>query len=143
MRVVPGAFASTCEAKAPGAAAVDFDVGRGFETLGEPATQNRHGSSTALVIPIRGPATTGNDAHPGGGASIATGPAARSVPFSSSPIPSACVSLPGPEQRSSTPRLARMSSTPASGSSARISTAAPTPSGSQTAFSSAWIPYER
>ena len=32
---------------------------------------------------------------------------------------------------------------PAIGSNARIRTAAPTPSGSQTAFNNAWIPYER
>ena len=32
---------------------------------------------------------------------------------------------------------------PASGASARISTAAPIPSPSHTAFSSAWMPYER
>ena len=36
-----------------------------------------------------------------------------------------------------------MCSRPSSGSSARISTAAPTSGGSQTALSSAWIPYER
>ncbi len=61
-------------------------------------------------------------------------------------MPSACVSLPGPLQRSSTrsrPRRARIASSPSSGSSARISTAAPTPSASVTAFSSAWMPYER
>ncbi len=34
-------------------------VGRGLETWRLPATQNRHGSSTALVIPIRVPTTTG------------------------------------------------------------------------------------
>ncbi len=32
---------------------------------------------------------------------------------------------------------------PSSGSSARISTAAPTPSASHTALSRAWMPYER
>ena len=74
------------------------------------------------------------------------GPATSDVSFSVSSTPSACVSLPGPEHRSSSrsrPRRARISSTPSSGSSARISTAAPTPSASQTALSSAWMPYER
>ena len=37
----------------------------------------------------------------------------------------------------------RISSMPSIGSSARISAAAPTPSSSETAFSSAWTPYER
>ena len=53
---------------------------------------------------------------------------------------SAC---PGPSRgraSRSRPRRSRISSSPSSGSSARISTAAPTPSGSQTAFSSAWMP---
>ena len=39
-----------------------------------------------------------------------------------------------------TPRRSRISSIPSSGCSARISTAAPTPSGSQTALSIAWMP---
>ena len=70
-------------------------------------------------------------------------PDVETVPFSSSPMPSACVSLPGPEQSSSMakrPRRSRISSMPSVGSSARISAAAPTPSGSATAFSSAWMP---
>jgi hypothetical protein len=114
--------------------------GHGRETLRDPRAQNRHGSSAAFVIPIRG--RTARRLPPGGGAPIATGPVARSRALCSSSIPSACVSLPGPEQSRSAlepaPRAHR--SMPSSGSSARISTAAPTPSGSQTAFSSAWMP---
>ncbi len=58
-------------------------------------------------------------------------------------MPSACVSFPGPEQSCSTscsPRRSRIASSAAIGSSARISTAAPTPAGSQTRFTSAWMP---
>ena len=69
--------------------------------------------------------------QPAGGGSIDR-PVSRSVPFRSSPIPSAWVSLPGPEHRSasrSSPRRARMVD-PSWGSSARTSTAAPTPSAS-------------
>ena len=40
-------------------------------------------------------------------------------------------------------RAPRISSMPSTGSSARIRTAAPSPSGSATKFSSAWMPYER
>ena len=43
-------------------------------------------------------------------------------------------------RRATGPRRARISSIPSIGSSARMSTAAPTPSGSQTALSSAWMP---
>ena len=56
------------------------------------------------------------------------------APGSASPVPS---------RGRRRPRRASMCSSPSSGSSARISTAAPTPSGSQTALSSAWMPYER
>ena len=58
-------------------------------------------------------------------------------------MPSASVSLPGPEHSSragSRPRRPRIASRPRVGSSARISTAAALPSGSQTAFSMLWIP---
>ena len=117
--------------------------GRGRETLLEPAAQKRHGRSVALVMPTRGPTTTSTSSQPGAGRSNRTGPVARSVPLTSSSMPSAWVSLPGPEQSSatrSTPRRSRIAARPSSGSSARISTAAPTPSGSQTALSSAWMP---
>ena len=84
--------------------------------------------------------------RPGRRGSTSIGPPTSDVSFSDSPIPSACVSFPGPEHRStsrSSPRRSRIRSMPSTGSSARISTAAPTPSSSDTAFSSAWIPYER
>ncbi len=134
-------------------------VGRGLDTWRLPAMQNRHGNSTALVIPTRVPTTTGSS-HPSAGAQTLIGPRRRSPPFSDSQMPSAWVSLPGPEHSSvsltdlladrrsddlrsvvTRPRLAsrraRISSIPSSGSSALISTAAPTPCGSQTALSSA------
>ena len=117
--------------------------GHGFDTERKPAAQKRHGSSAAFVIPIRGPSISSIGGQSAGGGSIAIGPRTRSEPLRSSSIPSACVSLPGPEQRSSrrsSPRRSRMRSTPSSGSSARISTAAPTPSSSQTALSRAWMP---
>ena len=85
-------------------------------------------------------------ARPARAPSSSIGPSTSELPFRGSPMPSACVSLPGPEQRSSArarPRRWRISSTPSTGSSARISTAAPTPSPSATAFSSEWIPYEK
>ena len=73
---------------------------------------------------------------------ISTGPSSA-LPFRPRPIPSAWVSLPGPLQSSrgrSRPRRAAIRSRPSSGSSARISTAAPMPSASQTALSSEWMP---
>ena len=109
----------------------------------EPGTQKRQGSSAAFVMPMRTPTAGSTGSQPGAGGSIEIGPVARSEPLRSSSIPSACVSLPGPEQRSSTRssrRRARIRSRPSSGSSARISTAAPVPSSSQTALSSAWMP---
>ena len=63
--------------------------------------------------------------------------------FISSPIPSASVSLPGPEHSSrarSRPRRRVICSIPQRGSSARISTAAAVPSGSQTKLSKGWTP---
>ena len=117
--------------------------GHGLETLRLPAAQNRHGSSAALVMPIRGPTTISGDRARR--RREADRPAAQQVGgvVVAAPMPSAWVSLPGPEHRSSTrsrPRRSRISSMPSTGSSARISTAAPTPSGSQTALSSAWMP---
>ena len=108
-----------------------------------PTAENRHSSSVALVIPIRLLAAISGSRHAGGRRAITTGPTDRSQPLSTSSIPSAWVSLPGPEHRSSsrsTPRRARISSIPSTGSSARISTAAPTPGRSHTAFRQAWIP---
>ena len=120
--------------------------GHGRDTLREPAAQKRHGSSAAFVIPIRVPITIPTSSHSGGRGPTRSGPAIASVPLRSSSIPSAWVSLPGPEQScssSATPRRSCIRPMPASGSSARISTAAPMPSGSQTRLTSAWIPYER
>ena len=117
--------------------------GHGRDTHALAASQKRHGSSTALLIPIRVPTTISGSAVRG---RISIGPSTSGVPFRSSQIPSACVSLPGPLHRSSTrssPRRSRIRSTPSTGSSARISAAAPVPSSSATALRSAWIPYER
>ena len=59
-------------------------------------------------------------------------------------MPSASVSLPGPEHSSSHRRRGRgaprIASIPRVGSSARISTAAAVPSGSATKLSMLWIP---
>ena len=106
------------------------------ETSREPRAQKRHGRSAAFVIPIRGPVTYGS----GEPSSTRTGPETSDVPFSAREIPSAWVSLPGPLQSSPAPRRFLISSVPDSGVSARIRTAAPTPSPSQTAFSKAWMP---
>ena len=111
--------------------------GQGRETSREPSAQKRHGSSAAFVIPIRGPVTYGSGAP----SKIRTGPAISDVPFSASSIPSAWVSFPGPLHELAATAAQRASPRrPRSGSSARIRTAAPTPSGSHTAFSSAWMP---
>ena len=113
------------------------------ETNGLPVTPKRHGRSAALVIPIRSSTVIAGSRQPDGRSEITIGPSMRSVPLCSSSMPSACVSLPGPEQSAVTvsiPRRARIASIPRTGSSARMSTAAPTPSGSHTALSSAWIP---
>ena len=104
-------------------------AGHGRETYGEPARQKRHGRSTALVIPTRGPATISPD-QPGGRGSSRNGSRPRSAPLAPRPTPSASVSLPGPEQSSASgrpPRRSRISSMPAVGSSARIRTAAARP----------------
>jgi hypothetical protein len=98
------------------------------------------------VIPTRSPTTMRGSRAPRSRASTSIGPSISELPFIGRPIASACVSFPGPEQSSSsrlTRRRSRISSTPSTGSSARISTAAPTPSSSATAFSSEWIPYEK
>ena len=103
--------------------------GRGRETWRAARAQKRHGSSTARVIPIRGPHTTARGPRRRRGGSIRTGPRTRLVALRSSSIPSACVSLPGTVAQllaRAPARGARAStSSPSSGSSARISTAAP------------------
>ena len=108
------------------------------------AAQKRHGSSTALVMPIRGPATTSTARPAGAAGAMRTGPRARSR----------AVELQADAERlgqlararaevlgalEAAPRAHR-ARRPSSGSSARISTAAPTPSGSATALSRAWMP---
>ncbi len=116
--------------------------GRGGDTQRLVASQKRHGSSTALVIPIRVPTTSSGGRSCGGRARISIG-SPSVVRLSSSPMPSAWVSFPGPEHRSSgrsRPRRSRIASRPSTGSRARISTAAPTPSSSHTALSRAWTP---
>ena len=74
---------------------------------GLPAAQKRQGRSTALVIPIRGPVTTSAPPVACRRAAAGTGRAPRSAPFCSRPMPSASVSLPGPEQRSRSGRSPR------------------------------------
>ena len=74
---------------------------RGRDTNRLPAATNRHGSSAALVIPIRVSTPTSTSRHAAGRAENTTGPRSRSQPLCSSSIPSAWVSLPGPEQRPS------------------------------------------
>ncbi len=79
-------------------------------------------------------------------AASANGGALRSSPSCAPVIPSACVSLPGPgreqpRRRPSSPRA--HASSPCVGSSARRSTAAPTPRRAQTMFAHQWMPYER
>ena len=94
-------------------------------------------------MPMRGAVTIVGSAHPGSRPSTSIGPSPSETPFRSSPIASASVNFPGPEHRSSSrsmPRRARMVSMPATGSSARISTAAASPSGSATKFSRLWMP---
>ncbi len=94
-------------------------------------------------MPMRVPTVIAGSRQAPVRAPIRTGPRASEVPLSCRRMPSACVSLPGPEQSSESrtgcspidPRRSRIRSSPAVGASARISTPAPTPAGSQTAFS--------
>ena len=72
-------------------------AGHGRETLREPVAQKRQGSSAALVIPMRVPATISGASQPGGRGPARIGPRTRSVALSSRSMPSACVSFPGPE----------------------------------------------
>ena len=109
--------------------------GRGRDTFTSPAAQKRQGSSAACVMPMRVPIDTAGSRQDPLRGPMRTLPRASEVPFSSSRMPSACVSFPGPEQRSRSrawrpatrPRRLRISSMPVTGASARISTAAPTP----------------
>ena len=52
-------------------------------------------------MPTRLPVTMRGSAAPRRGASTSIGPSTSELPFSDRPMPSACVSLPGPEQSSS------------------------------------------
>ena len=67
-------------------------------------------------MPIRSPIAIRGSRAPGSRARTSIGPSTSELPFSGSPMPSACVSLPGPEQSSpsrATPRRARIVSIPA------------------------------
>ena len=107
--------------------------------------QNRHGSSAAFVIPIR----RSTDDLPtsrqaAGGLRDHDRPAQQVGAVVLELDAQRLRELAGPRAETldrARARGARASaSIPSSGSSALISTAAPTPSGSQTAFSSAWMP---
>ena len=76
-------------------------AGHGADTHGLLASQKRHGSSAALVIPMRDARYDVGLPRSAGACPIRIGPPFSDVAFSSSPIPSAWVSLPGPEHRSS------------------------------------------
>ena len=114
----------------------------GRETKRLPAAQKRQGRSTALVIPIRGPVTT--SARPGLRAAAAgTGRrrGRRRCARGRSRAPRSACRGPSRGRRRGARRGARASrSSPAVGSSARISTAAASPSGSQTTLSRLWMP---
>ncbi len=114
----------------------------GLDTWGLPARPKRQGRSTALLIPTLGPVTT-SPCQPSSRGSSRKGSRARSAPFWERSRPSASVSLPGPEQSSRSgrsPRRASIASSSVVGSSALISTAAASPSGSATKLSRLWIP---
>ena len=107
------------------------------------ASQKRHGSSTALVIPIR---VAGDDRAASGsaGGQDLDRPARERRAVQVEPDAERLGELAGARAEVLVARRgragARIRSMPSSGSSARISTAAPTPSSSATAFSSAWMP---
>ena len=121
--------------------------GHGRDTQRLPAAQKRQGRSTARVIPMRGPTRIAGAGASAAAASIRTGPSTRLVPLRSSPIAERLRELAGARAEVLEPvapaARAHLVARPSSGSSARISTAAPVRSSSQTAFSSAWTPYER
>ena len=110
---------------------------------GLPAAQKRQGRSTAFVIPIRGPVTTSGRSSPLGRAAAGTGRGRgrRRCRRGRCRAPrSACRGPSRGRRRGASPRRARIRSRPAVGSSARISTAAASPSGSATALSRLWMP---
>jgi hypothetical protein len=94
-------------------------------------------------MPIRGPTAIAGSCPR---ACSSNGGASSAQPSCSRVIASAWQSLPGPLQSprtSSTPRRARMASSPCVGSSARISAASALPSTSHTTLRHQWMPYER
>src|SRR4029077_4092194 len=99
---------------------------------GEPLRPYRQARSTALVMPIRGPAITAVGSVR---ARIANGGRSSASPFLAPVMPRASQRQPGPEQSSRSsarPRRRRIKATPAIGSNARMSTALAEPFGSET-----------
>ena len=119
------------------ASAASGPAARGARRPASRARRSATGSSAALVIPIRGPVTYG---EPLAGDDRDRAVDQRRVvlgqldPERLGQLARAVAQLARAAAR------AHLRRGPSSGSSARISTAAPTPSGSQTAFSSAWMP---
>ena len=156
LRPTPGRPRSPTAATAPAASAPapgwpprrDAPAARG-EAGGQrardvrlPASQKRHGSSTACVIPIRAPTTISRLDRPRRGR-IRIGPSCEARAVQVEPDAERLGELArarcrGP--RAVEPAAGAHRVETSIGSSARISAAAPTPSGSQTAFSRAWMP---
>ena len=110
-----------------------------------PAAQKRHGQLGRLRDPDpRTRRDLERRSHGAARARSSNGGRSSAAALRSRPIPSASVSLPGPEHSSLRGRAAAAAGAsprgPRVGSSARISTAAALPSGSQTAFSMLWMP---
>ena len=101
-RRLPGTARASRPASGPG--------GQGRETSREPTAQKRHGSSAALVIPIRAPVTYGS----GSPAWIRIGPSTSDVLFSRELDPERLGELArAVGQLARVPRRARISSSPA------------------------------
>ena len=116
---------------------------RPFETNGSPSTTNRQCGSTPTLTPTRPPARIRSGGTGAPASSHTTPPPTRSSPSWARSTDSACASFPGPEQRSwgaVRPRAAAITASPSSGSSARSSTALPSPSGRVTTFIIQWWP---
>ena len=159
-RAPPAARASRRRRRAPGARASADAAAASRRRLsrdarpaaarrcGSPATQKRQGSSTARVIPTRVPShDLRAPASRARAARIADRAAAQVAAVLGERDAERLRELARPRaqlrSRAAAPSAARARASarsPARGASARISTAAPTPSGSQTAFSSAWTP---
>ena len=97
-----------------------------------PAAQKRHGSSVALLIPIRGPVATSTSRHSAARARNSNGARSAARRCWLRPIAERLGELPGAgaelARARRRPRRARICSIPQRGSSARISTAAALPS---------------